>query len=59
MDAGELILIISACASPVLAIWNSFQGTRIKELELKYANLCKDCQYDFTPRNPNSYPKAS
>jgi len=59
MNPGELILIIGAISAPILAIWNSFQGMRIKELELKYANLCKDCVYDFTPRTSKTLAKAS
>lgn len=50
MEASEIILIISACSSPILAIWNAYQGTRIKELELRYENLCSECAFDFTPK---------
>jgi len=60
MEAGEIILIISAVASPVLAIWNAYQGMRIKELELKYNNLCDECEYVFTPKEKNKkLPSAS
>jgi len=50
MQAPEVLLIIGACASPLLAMWNTYQGIKIKELELKYDNLCKNCIYDFTPK---------
>lgn len=51
MSPEQIILIIGAIATPVLAIWNSFQGMRIKELELKYNALCDNCVYDYTPKN--------
>jgi len=59
MEAGEIILIISAIASPVLAIWNAYQGMRIKELELKYDNLCDSCIHDYTPKTKTNTSVAS
>lgn len=50
MEAGEIVLIISAFASPILAIWNAWQATQIKELEFKYNNLCNNCEFSFKPK---------
>ena len=52
MTPESIILIISASAAPLLAMWNTWQGIKIRELELKYENLCNNCIYDFTPK-PN------
>ena len=47
---SEIILIIASFTTPLLAIWNGFQGLRIKELEYKYENLCASCEYSYTPK---------
>lgn len=57
MEAGEIILIMGAFSSPLLAAWNAWQGTRIKELEIKMKNLCSECEYDFTPKNKEKSKK--
>lgn len=57
MTTSEIILIISAIASPILAIWNSLQGLRIKELEYKYDNLCSTCEFNYSPKSNDSIDK--
>lgn len=52
MDAQSIVIITAAIASPILAMWNVYQGTKIKALEIKYNNLCSQCLYVFTPKNP-------
>lgn len=49
LEISNIILIIGAIATPFLAAWNTWQGTRIKLLEVQMSRLCDNCEYDFTP----------
>jgi len=53
LNAGEIVIIIGAAATPFLAAWNSWQATQIKKLKLQMETLCETCIYDYTPKNQN------
>jgi hypothetical protein len=59
MQVGEVILIIGACSSPILAAWNTWQGSRIKMLEIQMSKLCETCEYDYTPKKEKKLAVAS
>lgn len=50
IPTNEVLLIITSVSTALVLIWNTVQGGRIKELELKYKNLCFNCKYEFTPK---------
>jgi hypothetical protein len=43
---GALLTIIAAAQ----VVWSGWLHLKSKELDLKYKNLCKDCEHDFTPK---------
>ena len=56
MIYGAEILTILAT---IQVLWTGWLTLKSKELDLKYKNLCKDCEYDFSPKKGKSLPKAS